>query len=67
MKSSFTNILSGLFIGLLVGTPALGTPLPVEEEQGLEKRQGIIEDIILAAIIGSGSGALKSLLGPEQP
>jgi hypothetical protein len=66
MKSSVTNILSGLFIGLLLGAPALSNPVPVEGEKGIEKRQ-FIEDLIIAAIVNSASGALKSILGPEQP
>lgn len=65
MKSSVT-ILGGLFIGLLVGAPALGNPVPVESEKGVEKRQ-FIEELIIAAIVNSASGALKSILGPEQP
>lgn len=66
MKSSVTKILGGLFIGLLTGAPALGSPVPVEGEKGVEKRQ-FLEDLIIAAITGAGSGALNSLLGPEQP
>ncbi|KUL85144.1 hypothetical protein ZTR_06231 [Talaromyces verruculosus] len=66
MKSSVTKVFSGLFIGLLLGTPALGNPVPVEGEKGVEKRQ-FIEELIIAAIVNSASGALKSILGPEQP
>ena len=66
MKSSVTKVFSGLFIGLLLGAPALGNPAPVEGEKGVEKRQ-FIEELIIAAIVNSASGALKSIIGPEQP
>ncbi|KAF5014854.1 hypothetical protein F66182_14020, partial [Fusarium sp. NRRL 66182] len=46
MKSSVTKILGSLFIGLLTGVPALGSPVPVEGEKGVEKRQ-FLEDLII--------------------
>lgn len=57
-----TAFISSLLASLMVSVLAV----PVSEQNQVEERQ-FIEEIIISAIIGAGSGALKGLLGPEQP
>jgi hypothetical protein len=71
MKSSVTKALSGLFIGLLLGAPALANPVPVETvpvetETAVEKRQ-FLEQFIITVITQSGKAVWNGLLGPDQP
>ncbi|KPM39270.1 hypothetical protein AK830_g7293 [Neonectria ditissima] len=56
-------------IGLMTAlTPVSGLPVADKlQTDDLEKRQGIIETIIISAIIGAGKGALGAVLGPDKP
>ena len=63
-----TSIASSFLAAAALAVPAIPSPTPFDKElETVEKRQGIIEGIILSAIIGASSGALKGVIGGEQP
>lgn len=63
-----TSVASTILAASAVAVPAFASPTLFDKEvQPVEKRQGIVEGIILSAIIGASSGALKGVIGGEQP
>lgn len=65
MKASFVSTLLALSATTMT---SFASPTLMERKvETVEKRQGFIEGLIISAIVGAGSGALKGVIGGERP